>query len=158
VLSYRTRLATVEDVEFLADVVIEATRAQGRLPASFDERRWRTDFCEWTMEQVRDQSPNQTTSVVEVEHERIGRLRTTRSGGCLELCGIQLRPGFQRQGIGAAIIEDLKAKAVVAGISLDLSVEKDNPDARRLYERLGFVRVGETEEEFKLRWDPRPDA
>jgi hypothetical protein len=33
-------------------------------------------------------------------------------------------------------------------------VEKDNPDARRLYDRLGFVQVGETDREFKLRWNP----
>jgi ribosomal protein S18 acetylase RimI-like enzyme len=55
-------------------------------------------------------------------------------------------------------LEDLKAQAAAAGIPLDLAVEKDNPDARRLYERLGFVHAGETEQELKLRWNPRPDA
>ena len=154
VLSYRVRPATAEDAGFLADVVIEATRAQGRLPDGFDERQWRTSFGEWTMEQVRSQDPGGTISVVEVDNERIGRVRITRTAGCLELSGIQLLPGFQRHGIGTAIIEDLKAKAAAAGISLDLGVEKDNPDARRLYERLGFVLVGETEQEFRLRWEP----
>jgi GNAT superfamily N-acetyltransferase len=154
VLSYRVRPATAEDVGFLADVVIEATRAQGRLPDGFDERQWRTDFSQWTMEQVRNADPGGTTSVVEVDNERVGRVRITRTAGCIELSGIQLLPGFQRHGIGTAIIEDLKAQAAAAGIPLDLGVEKDNPDARRLYERLGFVRVGETDQEFKLRWEP----
>jgi len=157
-LSYRVRPATAEDVGFLADVVIGATRAQGRLPDGFDERQWRTDFCEWTMEQVRSDSPDRATSVVEVSNERIGRLRITRTADCIELSGIQLLPGFQRYGIGTAIIEDLKSQAAAAGIPLELGVDKDNPDARRLYERLGFVEVGETDQEFKLQWNPPAPA
>jgi GNAT superfamily N-acetyltransferase len=154
--SYRIRPATAEDGGFLADVVVEATRAQGRIPVGFDERQWRTGFTEQTMEQVRGQSPGCTISVVEVDNESAGRLRITRTAGCIELCGIQLLPGFQRRGIGAAIIEDLKAQAAAVGIPVDLSVEKDNPDARRLYERLGFVQIAETDQECKLRWDPQP--
>jgi len=155
VLSYRIRPATADDVGFLADVVIEATRAQGRLRDGFDERQWRQSFIEWTIEQVQGQGPDRTTSVVEVGNERVGRLRITRTADCIELCGIQLRPGFQRHGIGTAIIEDLKARAAAARIPVELGVEKDNPDARKLYERLGFVHVGETDQEFRLRWDPR---
>jgi ribosomal protein S18 acetylase RimI-like enzyme len=158
VFSYRIRPATADDVGFLADVVLEATRAQGRLPDGFDERQWRQGFIERTIEQVRGQDPDRTTSVVEVDNERVGRLRITRTADCIELCGIQLLPGFQRHGIGTAIIEDLKTQAAAARIPVDLDVEKDNPDARKLYQRLGFADVGETDQEYKLRWDPRPDS
>jgi ribosomal protein S18 acetylase RimI-like enzyme len=96
--------------------------------------------------------------VVEVDNERIGRVRVTRTAGCIELSGVQLRPGFQPYGICTAIIEDLKAQAAAAGTSLDLDVEKDNPDARRLYDRLGFIQLGETDQEFKLRWNPAAPA
>jgi ribosomal protein S18 acetylase RimI-like enzyme len=155
VLSYHIRPATAEDVGFLADVVIEATRAQGRVPNDFDERQWRKGFCEWTMEQVQGKIPASTTSVIEVANERAGRLRITCAADHIELSGIQLLPGIQRHGIGTAIIEDLKAQAATAGLPLDLGVEKDNPDARKLYERLGFFQVGETEDEYKLQWNPR---
>ena len=153
-LRYRIRLATADDITFLADVVIEATRAQGRLPDGFDERRWREGFGEWTLAHVLGGSAGSTTSVIEVEDERVGRLRVGRGAGRVEVCGIQLRPGIQRRGVGTAIIEDLKAEAAAAGIPLDLAVEKDNPGARRLYDRLGFVQVGETDQECKLRWNP----
>ncbi len=155
---YRIRPATDEDVGFLAHVVIEATRAQGRLPGDFDEPEWRRRFSEWTMEQVHGEALNATISVIEVDNERAGRLRITRTSDYFELSGIQLLPDVQRHGIGTAIIEDLKAQAAADGVPLDLSVEKDNPNARKLYERLGFVQVSETEDEFKLRWTPRPDA
>ncbi|HLK79107.1 MAG TPA: GNAT family N-acetyltransferase [Streptosporangiaceae bacterium] len=136
-------------------MVIDATRAQGRLPDDFDERQWREDFSEWTTGQVRGDAPDSTTSVVEVDNRPVGRLRITRTLGSVELCGIQLLPGIQRRGIGTAIIEDLKAQAAAAGIPLELDVEKDNPDARRLYDRLGFVQVGETAQEYRLRRNPR---
>jgi GNAT superfamily N-acetyltransferase len=158
VLSYRIRSAAADDVGFLADVVIEATRAQGRLPNDFDEKQWRQAFGAWTLEQVRGEISDSTTSVIEVDNERVGRLRITRGADCIELSGIQLLPDAQRHGIGTAIIEDLKAQAASVGIPLDLGVEKDNPDARKLYERLGFVQVDETEDECKLRWNPPPDA
>lgn len=151
--SYHIRQATAEDVGFLADVVIEATRAQGRLPNDFDEPQWRKGFAERTTEQVRSDIPDSTTSVIEVDNERAGRLRIARTADCIELCGIQLLPDVQRHGIGTAVVEELKAQAVAVGVPLDLGVEKDNPDARKLYERLGFVQVGETEQECKLRWN-----
>ena len=157
-LDYRLRPACVEDVWFLADVVVGATRAQGRLSSDFDERQWRQGFVEWTTAQIRGETPDSATSVVEVEEERVGRVRVARTADYIELCGIQLLPDVQRHGIGTAIIEELQAEAAAAGLPLDLGVEKDNPDARRLYERLGFVLVGVTDEEFKLRWDPRPDS
>ena len=157
-LSYRIRPAAADDVGFLADVVIEATRAQGRLPDDFDELQWRKAFGTWTLEQVRGEVPDSTTSVIEVDNERVGRLRITRSADCIELSGIQLLPDVQRRGIGTAVIEDLKVQAASVGIPLELDVEKDNPDARKLYERLGFVQVDETEDEYKLRWNPPPDA
>jgi ribosomal protein S18 acetylase RimI-like enzyme len=156
--SYHIRPATMEDVGFLADVVIEATRAQGRLPADFDEAQWRSGYAQWTEAQVRGEIANSTTSVIEIDNERVGRLRVTRTADHIELSGIQLFPQFQRHGIGTEVIQDLKAKAIAAGIPLDTGVEKDNPDAQRLYERLGFVQVGMTEQEHKLRWHPQPDT
>jgi GNAT superfamily N-acetyltransferase len=152
--AYRIRPATLEDTDFLADVVLTATRAQGRLPGAFDEPAWRTAFTARTRKEVRGEVPGSTTSVIESGGERAGRLRVTRSTDGIELSGIQLLPHVQGRGIGTAIIEDLKSEAKAAGIPLDIGVEKDNPRARRLYERLGCVQVAEDEQEHKLRWTP----
>lgn len=157
-LDYHLRPATADDAGFLTDVVMEATRDQGRVPSDFDERRWREDFAQSTVDQVLGKVPDSTTSVVEVGNERVGRLRVVRTAEYIELCGIQLRPAYQRRGIGTEIIEDLKAQAAAVGIPLDLGVEKDNPQARKLYERLGFVQVAETGQESRLRWSPRPES
>jgi ribosomal protein S18 acetylase RimI-like enzyme len=150
--AYRIRPATLEDAGFLADVVLTATRAQGRLPGAFDEPAWRRAFTEGTRKQICGEVAGSTTSVIESGGGRAGRLRITRSADRIELSGIQLLPHVQGRGIGTAIIEDLKVEAEAAGIPLDIGVEKDNPRARRLYERLGCVQVGEDEQEHKLRW------
>lgn len=149
---YVVRLATLDDVDFLADVVIAATREQGRLPVPMDEPAWRASFYKWTEQQVKGQLRGNTTSVVELDGQRVGRLRVVRGGEYIELAGIQLMPEVQGHGIGTSVVESLKTEAAAAGVDLELGVEKDNPDAHRLYRRLGFVQVGETEDEYRLRW------
>jgi ribosomal protein S18 acetylase RimI-like enzyme len=139
---YVIRAATVEDVEFLADVVLAATRAQGRLTPEMDQPQWRMTFCEWTRAQVEGELSDNETSVIEVDGERIGRLRVVRTPIEIELAGIQLVPHAQRRGIGTTIIESLKSEATAASVLLELGVEKDNPDAHRLYAHLGFVEIG----------------
>jgi ribosomal protein S18 acetylase RimI-like enzyme len=146
------RLATVDDVAFLVDVVLAATRAQGRLQPGMDQPEWRISYCRWTEAQLDGNWPGNTTSVVEVDGERVGRLRVVRTGQTIELAGIQLLPDVQGRGIGTAIIDSLKAEAADMGAVVELGVEKDNANARRLYHRLGFVEIGETSDEHRLRW------
>ena len=146
------RPATEHDVTFLTDVVVVATRAQGREPDDFDEAAYRRGFAEWTGEQVRGEVEHSETSVIEIEGERAGRLRVVRAPDHMELAGIQLLPAHQGHGIGTHLIEQFLVEARDAGLPARISVEKDNPRARALYERLGFVRVGETDTEVQLEW------
>jgi ribosomal protein S18 acetylase RimI-like enzyme len=148
---YRLRVATVTDVDFLVDVVLEATREQGRLPPDFDERTFRAAYAEWTAQQIADSGSASTTFVIEVDGRRAGRLRVVRTQAEIELAGIQLSPGRQSHGIGTRIITDLLTEAAATGRPLTLSVEKDNPRAQALYLRLGFTVTGETGKEYVMR-------
>ncbi|MFK4087093.1 GNAT family N-acetyltransferase [Kribbella sp. NPDC020789] len=139
------RPATVDDVDFLLDVVIEATHAA-------PDAEWREGYAEWTREQIAEDPTG--TSVIELEGRPIGRLRVTRHPASIELCGIQLHPSTQGQGIGTAIIRDLQQEAATRGVPLELGVEHGNPNARRLYDRLGFRKYAEDATEDKLRWQP----
>jgi ribosomal protein S18 acetylase RimI-like enzyme len=150
------RPATSADVAFLTDVVVEATRAQGRLSPEFAEPAAQIRFAEWHLESIAD--PATDVYVVEVDGTPIGRLRVTRSPDSIELSGIQLLPSTQNQGIGTAIITQLQSEAASTGVPLDLGVEHNNPQARRLYNRLGFDQIGEDDREAKLRWLPEPSG
>lgn len=151
---YRLRAATAADIDFLTDVVIEATRHQGRLPPNFDEAEYRAGFAEWTAEQIAAHDEASLTSVIDVDGSPIGRLRVVRTENELELAGIQLLPREQSAGIGSRIIADLFAEATAAGKPMTLSVEKDNERARLLYARLGFGVIGQTNEDFVMRRVP----
>ncbi|MGI8415572.1 MAG: GNAT family N-acetyltransferase [Nakamurella sp.] len=150
------RPATETDAGFLTDVVIEATRDQGRFPADFDERSFRDRFQRWTSEQITGADPHNVVSVIELDGRPAGRLRVVRTADSIELAGIQLRPQYQSSGVGSSIIDGLKTAAVATDRAFLLSVEKDNPRARSLYQRLGFVQTGESDSEYLLRWDRSP--
>ena len=158
--SVHLREATEHDVGFLTDVVVVTARAQGRLPEDFDEEEYRAGFTEWTLEQVGPDRPaeleHSTTYVVEIDGERAGRLRLVQTPEHAQLAGIQLLPPHQSHGIGTYLVEQFVVEARRAGLAPRVCVEKDNPRARALYERLGFVPVDETEREDVLEW--RGDA
>ena len=66
---------------------------------------------------------------------------------------IEVGPAWQGRGIGTAVIGDVQAQAQEAGLPVTLHVLKTNRDARRLYERLGFVIVERREERYVMRWE-----
>lgn len=72
----------------------------------------------------------------------IGRLYTQEGETMLHIVDILIDPGERCAGIGTALLQGLADDARAAGKVLSIFVESYNP-ARRLYERLGFVAVGE---------------
>ena len=148
--SLYVRPATDSDVTFLTDVVVVATRSQGRLPEGFDEAEYRTGFAESTREQVAGGVEHCTTYVIEIDGERAGRLRIVRAPDRWELAGIQLLPAHHGRGLGTHLIEEFLGEARAAGLPAQVKVEIDNPGARRLYERLGFSEVDRTDDEIRL--------
>jgi ribosomal protein S18 acetylase RimI-like enzyme len=139
--SVYVRAATDQDVGFLADVVLVAARADGRLAPDFDESAWRTSFGAATLRQVNGDVEHDTTYVIEIDGERAGRLRLVRAPGFRELAGIQLLPAHQGHGLGTHLIEQFLVDARDRGLPARLRVQRDNARARRLYDRLGFVEV-----------------
>lgn len=146
------RAAASADVGFLADVVISATRDQGRFGDDFDEGGFRSGFESWTADQIAGRVEASSTYVIEIDGERAGRLRVVRDANVVELAGLQLLPRFQSRGVGSEILVLLKAEAASSGSSLELVVETDNPRALALYERHGLIVVAAAENENRLRW------
>ncbi|KVD99491.1 N-acetyltransferase [Burkholderia sp. AU18528] len=76
--------------------------------------------------------------------DAIGLLKVTRAAGDWHVHQIQILPACQGRGIGAAVLNALLTDAARERVSVSLSVLHGNP-ARRLYERLGFRVVSETD-------------
>src|SRR5262245_57206675 len=148
--SYSIRPATEDDVVAITEIILAVIRAREQLPADFDEVAWSSEYAGWTRESIED--PTTDLNVVELDGRPVGRLRISRTAQALELNGIQLHPDAQNQGIGTVIIRELQSEAARTGVPLELGVDRDNPNARRLYERLGFHRYDGDEREDKMRW------
>ena len=153
-MTIQLRPATLADVAFLADVVITATLAQGRFPPEIDLVQYRAGYEEWTRETILDAKSAGTLSVIEYDSHPVGRLRVVRTQASIMLAGIQLLPEYQNQRIGSTLIEQLKGEADLKQVPLFISVEKDNPRAQRLYERLGCRLIGQDEQEYHLEYRP----
>ncbi len=103
--------------------------------------------------------PSQTVWVAETDGEVVGYV-TVDDG---ELNDLYVQPGWQGQGIGAALLA--KAKALSPG-ELSLWAFQRNAGARRFYERHGFILTEltdgagneEREPDARYRWTADADA
>ena len=76
--------------------------------------------------------------MVEADGVPVGRLRVVRTSEELFIAGIQVLPEHQGRGIGSRVVRSVIDEGRREGLPVRLDVGKDNPDAKRLYLRLGF--------------------
>ena len=135
-----TQPATLDDVEALVRVV-----------CAVGDPELEEDYRHDALEQVRGEIANSITYVICAGDARIGRLRVVRTAGCIEIAGIQIDPSRQSHGIGTAVINEILDEGRRTGLPVELDVSKANPNAERLYTRLGFHRVGENDTDYRMR-------
>jgi ribosomal protein S18 acetylase RimI-like enzyme len=88
--------------------------------------------------------------IVCYQGDPVGCISVDREPSRILLGVIEIAPAYQGQGIGSCLIQQLCDEADAGGVLLELQVLKVNP-AKRLYERLGLVTVGETETHYLMR-------
>ena len=88
--------------------------------------------------------------IVEMDGVPIGLWKVVRTPTEWKLSQVQLLPSHQGAGIGSSLVHSLIVEARAGGVPLILNVLRANP-ARRLYERLGFRVIGETQHTFHMR-------
>ncbi|PYY38996.1 GNAT family N-acetyltransferase [Curtobacterium sp. MCPF17_046] len=89
--------------------------------------------------------------VIEQDAKPVGGLYLGARGNDLWLELIEVRSEYQNEGIGSAGLRWVLEEAAKAHRGTLLQVHKMNTSARRLYERLGFVRFEDTETHHLLR-------
>ena len=104
------------------------------------------------------QCPQAESSVILCGDAPAGSIIVDRTPHHISITDIAVLPEFRRRGIAGKVIAELQHEADNAGVPVVLSVDKSNLNARRLYERLGFEPVGETELTIEMRWISMRDA
>jgi ribosomal protein S18 acetylase RimI-like enzyme len=137
-VSVALRPAEAEDLDFLyglnrttmREYVVETW---GRWDERWQEERYRRHF-----------RPADFKIIVH-EGQDVGVLASRKTETELVIASIQLLPNHQGRGIGTSLINVLLDEARDEGKQVTLQVLKVNGRARRLYERLGFSTVEETD-------------
>lgn len=97
-------------------------------------------------------------AVCDVADKPLGRLYLRRGAQDHLIVDISLFPFARGQGIGTALIRAMQQQAAAQGCGLTLSVLWQNPAARRLYERLGFVAIDGAPPYVRMEWRAAPAA
>lgn len=139
--------ATLDDVEFLIRLLGDV---YGRHPDEETQRGYDARTRGDVEDQVLGRVENSTTYVIRTGAERVGRLRVVRTPERSHLAGIQIHPAHQAHGIGTTVITSVLAEARERNVPVELEVAKDNPNAERLYVRLGFRRFGEEGNDYLM--------
>jgi len=137
--------------------IYAATRQAERDAVHWEEDEW-SAFVRMQYEAQRkhyeQHFPDAEHHLILRNDEPIGRIWVDRTDCEIRLLDIAILPEQRRRGIGSTLIGRLQADARAAGLPLRHSVELGNPDARRLYERLGFVSVETRGLHTLMEWNP----
>jgi ribosomal protein S18 acetylase RimI-like enzyme len=96
--------------------------------------------------------------IILLNDEQAGRLIVNRTDGEIRVVDIALLPAYRGQGIGTSLIGDLFGEADEAGKVVRLQVERTNPQARSLYQRLGFEVTSENQTHFQMERKSRDEG
>ncbi|MDT4952493.1 MAG: hypothetical protein QOJ02_631 [Acidobacteriota bacterium] len=141
-----------EDEQLLYEVY-EGVRADELAQVGWNEAQ-RKVFLKMQLK-ARDQSylmyyPALDDRIILVNNQLAGRLILSRTDEWIKLIDIALLPEYRGKGVGTSLIKDLFAEALETNRAVHLQVEKTNPQALRLYERLGFTVTSENQTHFQL--------
>ena len=114
------------------------------LDASFFSARSRSHGAEWLARQARSEVYIAVAESAGVPIGRVGlEFPHTIQDNAAILWSAHVEPAYQSCGVGTALFTFLEQVAVQRGIGvIQLSVDKHNPRAQQLYERLGYQVTG----------------
>ena len=99
----------------------------------------------------RQMFPDAEFQIVLLDGFSAGRMIVHRTREALLLVDIALLPQHRNAGIGTALLRRILGEAAGSKKPLRLQVLKNNR-AERFYQRLGFVRTGESEMHWEMEW------
>ena len=149
------RPAGPDDAEFLYRVYAHTRYeelAAARWPAEQVEAFLRMQFQAQDAH-YRQHYPAGAFDVILVKGVPAGRLYVDRWPDQIRVIDISLLPDFRGAGVGTVLFHRLMSEAAASGRRVSIHVESFNP-ARRLYERLGFVKIDSTGIYDLMEWTP----
>jgi GNAT superfamily N-acetyltransferase len=151
---------TVEDLSFIQTVYASSRQVEmDMVPWSAEEKgRFLNMQCQAQLQHYQTHYLNATHDIILCNDKPIGRLYVNRNAQEIRLMDITLLPEYRKQGIGSQIIRAIMYEGDEADLPVTLHVEIINPDAIRLYQRLGFTAVVDKGVHIFMERLPQPAA
>jgi ribosomal protein S18 acetylase RimI-like enzyme len=90
--------------------------------------------------------------IIQADEQDVGTILIQEEPDHFKLVHLELLPLFQNKGIGTKLIKEILDKAKTKNKYVWLKVLKTNP-AIELYKKLGFVKIGEEELKYIMRFN-----
>ena len=126
-LKFTSRKATVKDINFIYELRLKTMKPVFENTLGWNEK---TEH-----EKAADQIVN--TSIILVEHKRVGVIKVILKKHELHLHQMQILPDFQKKGIGKALLSQIITRSETLQKPITLYVMKNTP-AEKLYRQIGF--------------------
>jgi GNAT superfamily N-acetyltransferase len=154
-VSVSRRPARADDRDFLYEVYA-STRLEELSPLGWDEAQVKA-FLEMQFAAQHDyyqsQFPDADFQIVIEDGRPIGQLYVDRRADEIRIIDIALLPARRGAGLGSGLLKGILEEAAESERPVRIHVEQFNP-ALRLYERLGFARIGDQGVYLLMEWTP----
>jgi ribosomal protein S18 acetylase RimI-like enzyme len=142
-IEYTLRTITEQDYDFIYQVKKDAYIKYVEINFGEWNDELQKEFFKAFMERFKEGA-----RIITFQGKDIGFYNDSETEYTYEIGNICILPEYQNQGIGTVILQDIMAEH--ADKEIHLQYFKQNP-VGRLYERLGFERVGETPYHYQMR-------
>jgi len=134
-MNYSLRNARPDEIEWLYELNKESfldvvVRQFGEWDEAFQRQFF---FSKWAQPRP--------AQIIETGSDRVGVVILEQLADCHWLHELQICPDYQRLGLGTTLLNDLLADSRSRGVPLRLQVLHANQDAKRLYERMEFLKI-----------------
>lgn len=100
------------------------------------------------------QWPDARKWVIQRQGEAIGQLTLNEDETALHIIDFVIEPGMRGKGCGTSVLNAVLAGAADKRIPVRLCVDRQNPEAERLYRRLGFQLAKASDTHHAMVWTP----
>lgn len=139
---YRLRTITENDYEFIYKVKKDAYKKYVEMNYGIWDEQQQKEYFKKFIETYKEGA-----FIIIFDGKDVGFYNGCVTDNKYEIGNICISPEYQNQGIGTAILKDITANNSAKEITIQYF--KQNP-VGRLYERLGFKRIGETQYHYQM--------
>lgn len=144
-MDYIIRSATPDDHDLIYLLKSQSVRPYVEKIWGWDESYQQNDFD-------RDFSQIGQFKVIEANGEFIGYVQYYLEHSHYHVVEMHLLPEYRGKGIASGILKAIQEICVAQGKKIQLGCFKENVRAKNLYQKLGFIEIGETDTHYILEY------